>query len=67
MWMDAYVHDTLIRQQIAESDRNAPIRHLLRDAAASRPAPAWRTALPRLVRIGAASCARRPAERVAVR
>jgi hypothetical protein len=67
MWMDAYVAHTLIRQQVAESDRTAAIRHLVRIAATSRPARPWRGALQRFVRIAAASCVRRPAERVVVR
>jgi hypothetical protein len=67
MWMDAYVHDTLIRQQIAEFNRNAAIRHLIRSAATSRPARPWRAALQRFARIAAASCVRRVVERMAVR
>ena len=30
MWMDSYVQDTLIRDQIAEAQRHAARRHLLR-------------------------------------
>jgi hypothetical protein len=30
MWMDTYVQDTLIRAQIAEAQRDAALRHLLR-------------------------------------
>jgi hypothetical protein len=30
MWMDAYVQETLIRDQIAEIDRQAARRHVIR-------------------------------------
>lgn len=30
MWMDSYVQDTLIRAKIAEAQREAALRHLLR-------------------------------------
>jgi hypothetical protein len=30
MWMDAYVQETLMRDQIAEADRQAALRHLVR-------------------------------------
>ena len=49
MWMDAYVQQTLIRQQIAESNRAAALQHLVRRA---KPSPArrpWWTAIVRFV------------------
>jgi hypothetical protein len=67
MWMDAYVQQTLIRQQIAESDRTAALRHLVRCAKASRARTPWWTAIVRFVQRAAASWPRRPARRVTVR
>jgi hypothetical protein len=67
MWMDTYVQQTLIRQQIAEADRTAALRHLLRSAKPPRPPRPRRAVVQRLVRSAAASWRRRPAERVAVR
>ena len=67
MYMDAYVQETLIRQQIAESDRAAALRHLVRLAQSSRPRRPWRAVIHRFVRSAAASWPWRPAERVAVR
>ena len=32
MWMDVYVQDLLIREQIADAQRQAARRHLLRSA-----------------------------------
>jgi hypothetical protein len=67
MWMDAYVQQTLIRQQIAESNRTAALRHLVRSAKPSRARTPWWTAIVRFVSRVAASWPRRPAERAAVR
>lgn len=48
MSMDTYVHEMLIRQQIAESDRLAAMRHLVRAAQRARaPRTRW-AALRRL-------------------
>lgn len=67
MWMDAYVQQTLIRQQIAESTRIAALRHLAHSAKPPRARMPWWAAIQRFVRNAAASWPRRPAERVAVR
>jgi hypothetical protein len=67
MWMDAYVQQTLIRQQTAESNRTAAMQHLVRSAKPSRTRTPWWTAIVRLVPRAAASWPRRPAERAAVR
>jgi hypothetical protein len=67
MWMDAYVQETLIRQQIAQSDRTAALRHAVRLAQSSRPRRRWPAIIQRLVRSAAAAWPRRPAEGVAVR
>jgi hypothetical protein len=66
MSMDTYVQQILIRQQIADSDRDAAMRHLLRSAKSPRVRrPGW-AAIQRFVRSAAASWRRRPAERVAL-
>ena len=67
MWMDAYVHDTLIRQQIADSDRAAALQHLVRSATTSRRPRSWKAAIRRFVQRAAIACPRRPAARVAIR
>ena len=68
MWMDAYVQETLIRQQIAESNRTAAVQHLVRSGAKpSRARPPWWTAIVRLVPRAAASWRRRPAAQAAIR
>ena len=67
MWMDAYVQQILIREQIAESERTAAMRAMLRSAEPPRRRSPWGAVIPRLVRSAAASWRRRPAERVAVR
>jgi hypothetical protein len=68
MWMDAYVQQILIRQQIAESERVAAMRHLLRSAEPPRTrSPWWATVIQLFARSAAASWRRRTAERVAVR
>jgi hypothetical protein len=67
MLMDAYVQQTLSRQQIAESERAAAMRHLLRSATSPRARSPWWAAIRCFVRSVAASWPRRPAERVAVR
>jgi hypothetical protein len=67
MWMDAYVQQTLIRQQIAECERAAAMRHALRDLNPPRKPSPWRAGIRRFIRSAAASWRRRPAERVAVR
>jgi hypothetical protein len=61
MWMDAYVQEILIRQQIADSNRAAEVRHLLHAARSARPARPRSAIVRRL----AASWRRRPAERMA--
>lgn len=67
MWMDAYVQQTLIRQQIAESTRTAALRQLMQSARPPRARMPWWAAIRRFVRNAATSWPRRPAERVAVR
>jgi hypothetical protein len=67
MWMDAYVQQTLIREQIAESNRMAARQHLVRSGTSTRARSPWWAAMQRLVRSAAALSSRRPAERVAVR
>jgi hypothetical protein len=67
MWMDAYVHDVLIRQQIADSDRTAAMRHAVRAARMPRAPRRWPASIQRFVVSVAAACLRRPAARVAVR
>ncbi len=67
MWMDAYVHQTLIRQQIAESERTAAVRCAVRLARSSAPRTPWRAVIHRLVRTAVDSWSRRLAERVALR
>lgn len=57
MWMDAYVQQTLIRQQIAESNRTAALQHLVRSAKPSRARTPWWTAI---VRLGARAAASPP-------
>ena len=47
MWMDAYVHEILIRQQIAESEQQAARQHLVRGA---RPRRRIRDMVTRLAR-----------------
>ena len=49
MWMDAYVHETLIRQQIADSNRTAALRAAVRSAMSQRPRAPWWPALQRVV------------------
>jgi hypothetical protein len=67
MWMDAYVQQILIRQQIAETERTAAVRHLVRSAKARGvPGEPWMTIRP-FLRRAAASWLRRPANGVAVR
>ena len=67
MWMDAYVQQVLIRQQIAESTRAATLRHLVREAETSRAGRPWWPSVQRSVRAAVTRWARRPAARVAVR
>jgi hypothetical protein len=67
MWMDAYVQQTLIRQQIDESNRTAALRHLVRAAESARARRPWWPSVQRLVRGAVTSRPRRPAARVAVR
>jgi hypothetical protein len=67
MWMDAYVQEILIRQQIAASGRDAALRHRLRSAKAPRTPSPWRVVIQRFVRSAAASWRRGAAERVAAR
>ena len=54
MWMDAYVQHTLIRQQIAESNRTAAMQHLVRSAKSRRGRTPWWTAIVRFVPSAAA-------------
>ena len=58
MWMDAYVHEVLIRQQIAQADERAALEHLLRRA--RRPRPGFGVLIARLVRLVVAPRSRRP-------
>ncbi len=60
MWMDSYVQDTLTRDRIAEAERGAARRHLLRLAKPPRAHPRFgavkrrladTTSLPRLKRL----------------
>ena len=67
MSMDTYVQQVLIRQQIADSNRDAAMRHLLRSAKSPRARSPWWAAIQRFVRSAAESRRRRSAERVAVR
>lgn len=67
MWMDMYVQQTLIRQQIAESNRTAALRHLVRSARAAGERRSWWATIQRFVRSAAAAWPRRPAARVALR
>ena len=67
MWMDTYVQQTLIRQQIAESNRSAAMRHLVRSAKPSRARPPWWNAIVRFVARAAGSWRRRPAAQAAIR
>jgi hypothetical protein len=67
MWMDAYVQQTLIRQQIADADRTAALHHLVRSARRPRTPGPWWALARRLARTALASWSRRPAGRVAVR
>jgi hypothetical protein len=48
MWMDAYVQETMIRDQIAEAQRQATRRHLLRLAQPPGPPARVRVVLRRL-------------------
>ena len=66
MWMDAYVQQILIRQQMAECERAAAVKRALRETERPRPRRRWRPVIARFVRSAIAS-SRRPAERVAVR
>lgn len=67
MWMDAYVQQTLIRQQIAESNRTATLRHLVRSAQSARPRTPWWATIQRFVRSAVVGSSGHPAERAAVR
>jgi hypothetical protein len=67
MWMDAYVQQILIGQQIAESNRTAALNHLVRSARSAQAQRPWWAAIQRFVRSAAARSSRRPAARVAVR
>jgi hypothetical protein len=67
MWMDAYVQQTLIRQQIEESNRTAALRHLVRAAQSARARRPWWPGLQRFVRACLTVKPQRPAARVAVR
>src|SRR5262245_41693036 len=59
MWMDAYVQDTLIRQQIAESNRIAALHHLVSAARSPRTTTPWWTAFRRFIGGAAPSWPRR--------
>jgi hypothetical protein len=67
MWMDVYVQQILVRQQIAESDRAAAVRHQLCLAKSAHVRRPWRLVVQRLVRSAVRSRRWRTAERVAVR
>ena len=67
MCMDAYVQETLIRQQIADSNRTAALHHLVRSARSSRARTPWWTAVVRFVSDAGVSWPRRPAARAALR
>ena len=43
--METYVYEVLIRQQIADSNRAAALRHLVRAARAPRAPSRWRAAI----------------------
>ena len=49
MWMNPYLRDTLIRDQILEAQREAARRHLLRLARQPRPGGRLGVAVQRLV------------------
>ena len=58
MWMDAYVHEVLIRHQIAQADERAARAHLLRSA--RRPRASFGAVVARLARrVGAPRIVRR--------
>jgi len=67
MWMDSYVQETLIRQQIAESNRIAALMHQVRSARPPRTRRPWWEALQRFVRKAVATRRRPSAARVTVR
>jgi hypothetical protein len=66
MWMDACIHQILIRQQIAQSDRHAALQHMLQSALARPPRHRW-AAVRRWVGSAAHVRLRHPAKRAAAR
>ena len=60
--METYVYEVLIRQQIADSNRAAALRHLVRAARARRAPSRWRAASQWFLS-SAALYLRRPARR----
>ena len=67
MWMDAYVHDTLIRQQIAEANGRAALQHVVRTPTAPPARRVYWRDVHQLVRNALLWGRRRPAARLAVR
>jgi hypothetical protein len=67
MWMDACIHQILIRQQIAHSDRHAALQHMVQTAAlAGPPRDRW-AAVRRWARSAAHAWTRHPEQRPATR
>jgi hypothetical protein len=65
MWMDAYVEYTLIRDRLAQTQRQAARRHLVHVAKASRPPGGVRVALRRAAHVLPALRLKRLMERMA--
>ena len=66
MWMDAHVHQILIRQQLAEADRYAARQHMIDTALARPPRHRW-AALRQRIRSAVRPWRRHLVERTATR